>query len=329
MTAPKVFLSHASADKDPFVRAFAERLVAAGIQVWLDEWDLRAGDSLPREILDNIADSESVVVVLSTAAVGRPWVREELDSAKYQQVTEGKGLIPVILGDLPSADIPSLVKHLHQVRVVVDHGTVADADMDSAVDAVVSAIFGTSPKRPPLGEPPAYTNQANAAGLDAIQTGVLRISGEIADAAGQRLVNTPGVAERAIDELQVSEDQVLDALEVLEIDEYIDLKRSMAGRDRLRSLGHFKFTTLGLGRYFDAFVPDSKDRAVDLLSALANGPDQQSLPKLREQTPAASALLTDFFLEGLEAEGVILVTKGMGPGSYHIRSRAGLNRMLL
>jgi len=43
---PKVFVSHASEDKQRFVLAFAERLRAKGIDVWLDRWEVYPGDSL-------------------------------------------------------------------------------------------------------------------------------------------------------------------------------------------------------------------------------------------------------------------------------------------
>ena len=39
-----VFLSHNSKDK-PRVRRLAERLKAAGVRVWLDEWVIQAGTS--------------------------------------------------------------------------------------------------------------------------------------------------------------------------------------------------------------------------------------------------------------------------------------------
>ena len=40
MAAPKVFLSHASEDKDRFVLQFATQLRARGIDVWLDRWEM-------------------------------------------------------------------------------------------------------------------------------------------------------------------------------------------------------------------------------------------------------------------------------------------------
>jgi len=49
----RLFLSHSSKDK-PFVRLFCEDLEAAGFKVWLDEVQLRIGDSLPLEIAEAV-----------------------------------------------------------------------------------------------------------------------------------------------------------------------------------------------------------------------------------------------------------------------------------
>jgi TIR domain len=44
-----VFLSHTSKDK-PAVRELAERLKQDGLRVWLDEWVIQPGDSIPLKI---------------------------------------------------------------------------------------------------------------------------------------------------------------------------------------------------------------------------------------------------------------------------------------
>ena len=44
-----VFLSHSSKDKAG-VRPVAERLRGDGLRVWLDEWEIKAGDSIPAKI---------------------------------------------------------------------------------------------------------------------------------------------------------------------------------------------------------------------------------------------------------------------------------------
>ncbi|MGD0946970.1 MAG: toll/interleukin-1 receptor domain-containing protein [Candidatus Binatia bacterium] len=51
-----VFLSHSAKDK-AVVRAIAERLRADGLRVWLDDWEIRPGDSIPAKIEDGLEHS--------------------------------------------------------------------------------------------------------------------------------------------------------------------------------------------------------------------------------------------------------------------------------
>jgi hypothetical protein len=44
-----VFLSHSAKDK-PIVRDLAQRLKADGLRVWLDDWEIQPGDSIPVRI---------------------------------------------------------------------------------------------------------------------------------------------------------------------------------------------------------------------------------------------------------------------------------------
>jgi hypothetical protein len=46
----KLFLSHASEDKDDFVRPLAEALLESGFDVWLDEIKITLGDSILKQI---------------------------------------------------------------------------------------------------------------------------------------------------------------------------------------------------------------------------------------------------------------------------------------
>jgi len=97
---PKVFISHASEDKDRFVLDFASRLRAHGIDAWLDRWEMLPGDSLVDKLFEEgLHSATAVVVVLSTNSVDKPWVREELNAAFVKHVDSGTKLIPVVLDD--------------------------------------------------------------------------------------------------------------------------------------------------------------------------------------------------------------------------------------
>ncbi len=60
-----VFISHASEDKDDFVRPLAYALINEGLDVWYDEMTLRIGDSLRQKIDKGLANSRVGLVVLS------------------------------------------------------------------------------------------------------------------------------------------------------------------------------------------------------------------------------------------------------------------------
>ncbi len=67
-----VFLSHNQADK-PRVRRLAERLRAAGLRVWLDEWVLQPGDDIYLAIERGLETAHTLVLCLSPAALGSDW----------------------------------------------------------------------------------------------------------------------------------------------------------------------------------------------------------------------------------------------------------------
>ncbi len=64
-TNPKVFLSHASEDKERFVINLAIKLRSKGVAVWLDKWEILTGDSLIDKIFEEgIKKAQAFVIVL-------------------------------------------------------------------------------------------------------------------------------------------------------------------------------------------------------------------------------------------------------------------------
>jgi hypothetical protein len=55
-----VFLSHRAKDK-AVVRPLAKRLRKDGLKVWLDEWGLKPGDSIPAKIEEGLEQSRALV----------------------------------------------------------------------------------------------------------------------------------------------------------------------------------------------------------------------------------------------------------------------------
>lgn len=74
-----VFISHASEDKEPFVRGLANEIRDAGISVWYDEFSLEWGDRLRASIDRGLLNSRYGIVVLSPDFFRKDWPQDELE----------------------------------------------------------------------------------------------------------------------------------------------------------------------------------------------------------------------------------------------------------
>ena len=90
-----VFVSHASEDKDDFVRDFVKCLQQQGLKVWYDEFTLRVGDSLRRSIDNGLRNSRYGIVVLSEAFFSKEWPQRELDGLFAREVNGEKVILPI------------------------------------------------------------------------------------------------------------------------------------------------------------------------------------------------------------------------------------------
>ena len=90
-----VFLSHASEDKDDFVRPLAEDLEQRGLRVWFDESTLRVGDSLRRSIDRGLTHSKFGIVVISKHFLNKEWPQKELDGLASRENDGVKVILPV------------------------------------------------------------------------------------------------------------------------------------------------------------------------------------------------------------------------------------------
>jgi hypothetical protein len=74
------FISHATEDKRSVAEPLARLLTSAGLDIWLDKYQLRVGDSLREKIDEGLAQSRHGVVVLSKAFFSKRWPRDELNA---------------------------------------------------------------------------------------------------------------------------------------------------------------------------------------------------------------------------------------------------------
>ena len=101
-----VFLSHSAKDK-AVVRPLAERLRQDGLKVWLDEWVLKPGDSIPAKIEEGLEHSRVLVLCMSANAFGSDWARLEAGTCGTgnlpfrDPLNQERRFIPLRLDDAP------------------------------------------------------------------------------------------------------------------------------------------------------------------------------------------------------------------------------------
>jgi hypothetical protein len=90
-----IFISHASEDKNDVARPLAKYLDAAGLQIWLDENELRLGDSLRAKIDQGLAKSRFGLVIISRAFLEKDWPMRELDGLASLETRDRKVILPI------------------------------------------------------------------------------------------------------------------------------------------------------------------------------------------------------------------------------------------
>jgi len=110
--AKRVFLSHSSQDVKESGK-IAVMLVAAGIGVWFDDWEIAPGDSIIKRMNAGLANADIALLLWSSNAADSPWVKAEIETMIYQFVGgSGKKTIIVKLDDTPLPPLLQTLKHL-------------------------------------------------------------------------------------------------------------------------------------------------------------------------------------------------------------------------
>lgn len=132
MDHPKAsaFISYNWADK-PLARVLAAGLEREGYRVWIDEGELRAGDSIVQRVSEAIARVDFLLALVSPASIGSEWCRKEISLAMTGEIArQGITVIPLKVGNVKMP--ATLVDKLH---LPVDPD-----DADTAVMTLVSHI---------------------------------------------------------------------------------------------------------------------------------------------------------------------------------------------
>jgi hypothetical protein len=248
---PKVFLSHASEDKERFVVDFATRLRQRGIDVWLDRWEMLPGDSLVQKIFEEgMAGAVAVIVVISKHSIAKPWVREELNVAVVRKINKSSKLIPVVIDEcaMPECLQATIWEKINDLK-----------DYEPNLDRIVLSIFGRSHK-PPVGAAPAFTNRpaVTIGELTSLDSLVLQTACEIC------------LEENDHSNLQVFGEELTERTKKLGVSE----AAFMEGVHVLRSRGYLKTETHGVVQItfsgFEAYLKAHRSDYEKLLKKFAS-----------------------------------------------------------
>src|SRR5437773_11877254 len=91
-----VFVSHSSRD-DVFAKQLSDDLDLIGHTPWIDDIDVRPGQSIISSIQDGISKSRYALVVLSPSALQSGWIESEWKEKLWETITSHKvRVIPVL-----------------------------------------------------------------------------------------------------------------------------------------------------------------------------------------------------------------------------------------
>lgn len=82
---PHAFISYAHEDR-AIAHELAFGLQRRGCEVWIDNGELRAGDSLVERLAEGIAEVDFVIAIVSAHSVSSQWCRKELSLAMTQEI---------------------------------------------------------------------------------------------------------------------------------------------------------------------------------------------------------------------------------------------------
>ena len=292
---PKVFVSHASEDKARFVARFAARLRENGVDAWLDQWEMKPGDSLVDRIFEQgLKSAQAVIIVLSAVSVTKPWVREELNNSVVSRINRGLRIIPVVIDQ---CEIPeALAATLWQRVDDLEH-------YDDAFQRILDAIFDRSTK-PPVGRAPERLTDVEAK-LPSLRGTDQRVLREI---YAQQIAGEPAWLSDLV--VGLSRDDVADSVEVLDEQGYLLVDAPGDGNLMIQ------LSTDGFSRCADVFESDYKARLRALSALLVNeGIEDNTVlaQRLGEGQP-----FVNFMLDVLEKVGHVATMK-FAMGRWEVR----------
>ena len=133
----KVFCSYRGEDRH-IVQPFVERLRRdAGIDAWLDVWEIGGGDDVVARMDDAITACDASLIFVSKSWFDGAWAQDERTSVILRRVEDGIRVVPVVVDDVDPTSLPPSLRKLSRRRI-------------ENYDGIVDALRGVD-RHPPIG----------------------------------------------------------------------------------------------------------------------------------------------------------------------------------
>lgn len=162
--AKKVFISysHDSEDHKEWVKHLATILVKNGVEVILDQWDLRAGKDIPQFVEDSILKSDRVLLICTESyaekannRVGGVGVEALVINSSLMEDLGTSKFVVVVRQQNPRIQLPNLLKS----RLFVDFSD--DGSFEAQVEHLIKELHGVVHlDKPKLGPNPFDSPEA-------------------------------------------------------------------------------------------------------------------------------------------------------------------------
>jgi hypothetical protein len=96
-------------------------LTKAGITVWLDEWEIKVGESIIQKIQQGLRESDFVAIWLTRQSVASGWVEREWHSRFLEEIETRRVLILPLRGE--ACEIPQLLRDKKYADFIEDYDT--------------------------------------------------------------------------------------------------------------------------------------------------------------------------------------------------------------
>ncbi|HEY2177455.1 MAG TPA: toll/interleukin-1 receptor domain-containing protein [Caulobacteraceae bacterium] len=132
------FLSYARADGETALR-FADDLIAAGVSVWVDQYDIRPSQHWDRAVETAVRGCQGLIVILSPNSAASPNVADEVAVA----IGETKDIIPILI---EKCTVPLRMTRMQFIDATRDYQGALEKCL-----AAIRARGGDSPADAPAG----------------------------------------------------------------------------------------------------------------------------------------------------------------------------------